>query len=65
MSRITHSSEALALLQQTPLTIADLLQMGVQAADHSFLAEAIQDNSKGQMQRWAALAGLPLPSRPR
>jgi adenosine deaminase len=65
MSRITHSSEALALMQQTPLSITDLLQMGVEAADHSFLAVAIQDSAKGQMQRWATQAGLPLPSCPR
>ena len=43
MSRITHSSEALALLQQTPLGAADLLQMGLQAARHSFLDRLSRD----------------------
>jgi len=65
MSRITHSSEALALLQQTPLTITDLLQMGLQAASHSFLAASIRDGAQGQVRHWAAQAGLPLPSGPR
>jgi adenosine deaminase len=40
MSCITHSSEAAALLQQTPLLTADLLAMARQAAEHSFLPPA-------------------------
>jgi adenosine deaminase len=40
MSRITPSQEAAALLRNTPLTLADLAAMGVQAARHSFLDEA-------------------------
>ena len=40
MSCISHSSEAAALLSQTPLTESDLLEMAVQAAQQSFLPEA-------------------------
>ena len=37
MSCITHSGEAAALLAHTPLGERDLLQMALQAAEHSFL----------------------------
>ena len=40
MSCITHSSEAAALLRETTLTRADLLEMARQAAGHSFLPAA-------------------------
>ena len=49
MSCITHSSEAAALLRETPLTRADLLEMARQAAAHSFLPAA---------QRQRALAAI-------
>jgi adenosine deaminase len=64
MSGITHSSEARVLLQDTPLTAADLLLMGLEAARHSFLDRAIQDKAQGQLHRWAAQAAMPLPSAP-
>ena len=64
MSRITHSSEAAALLQQTALTATDLVRMGLEAARHSFLAPAIQEAARGHLQRWAARAALQLPSAP-
>ena len=40
MSRISHNSEAAALLAHTPLTEADLLQMALAAARASFLPDA-------------------------
>ena len=40
MSCITQSSEAAALLTETPLVESDLLAMALQAAEHSFLPEA-------------------------
>ena len=49
ISRITHSQEAAALLRHTPLTVADLLAMARQAAQHSFLPAA---------QRQAALLAI-------
>jgi len=49
MSGITLSGECVALLEHTPLTLQDLAQMQVQAAQHSFLPAA---------QRNAALAAL-------
>jgi len=61
MSRISHSSEALALLQHTPLTSVDLLQMGLQAAEHSFLAGPIRELARTQLLNWAREAKLPLP----
>jgi adenosine deaminase len=64
MSGITHSSEARVLMQDTPLTCADLLRMGQEAARHSFLDSAIRDQAQGQLRRWAARAGVPLPSAP-
>lgn len=64
MSGITHSGEAAALLQHTSLTATDLLQMGLEAARHSFLDRAIQDEAQGQLRRWATQAGLRLPSAP-
>jgi len=64
MSRISHSSEALALLQHTPLTVADLLRMGLEAARHSFLTPSIKEIAQGKIQRWAAQAGMPLTSAP-
>jgi adenosine deaminase len=42
MSCITHSSEAAALLQHTPLTEADLRAMARQAAQASFLPETVK-----------------------
>ena len=64
MSRITHSSEAAALLQQTALTATDLVRMGLEAARHSFLAPALQEAARGYLLRWAARAALQLPSAP-
>ena len=40
MSRISHSHEAAALLEHTPLTESDLLRMALQAAEASFLPPA-------------------------
>jgi adenosine deaminase len=45
MSCITHSSEAAELLAHTTLTEADLLQMALQAAEHSFLAEPVRQTA--------------------
>jgi adenosine deaminase len=54
MSCITHSSEAQALLQCTQLTLADLLRMGLQAAQHSFLDASIRQAAGDQLKAWAA-----------
>jgi adenosine deaminase len=45
MSRITPSSEAEALLRDTPLTAADLLQMARRAAEASFMPEAARQQA--------------------
>ena len=60
MSRITFSSEARVLLQDTPLTAADLLRMGLQAARHSFLDATTRENAATRMTAWAASQALTL-----
>ena len=52
MSCITHSSEAAALLAQTPLTQADLLAMAGQAARHSFLPAAAREQALAAISTW-------------
>lgn len=55
MSQVTHSGEALALLRGTSLVEADLLRMGVQAAAHSFLPEAVRQQAQAHLQAFAAV----------
>ncbi len=52
MSCITHAGEAAALLEHTPLTEADLLQMALQAAEHSFLAPAARAQAQQAIREW-------------
>lgn len=49
MSCISHSSEAAALLEHTPLTEADLLRMGIEAARHSFLDPAVRAQAEAKL----------------
>lgn len=58
MSCITMAEEAQALLEHTPLTEADLLQMAHQAAAHSFLPAAAREAATLAIQQRAALLGL-------
>jgi adenosine deaminase len=58
MSCITHAEEATALLQHTPLTEADLVQMALQAARHSFLPLAAREAAATEIRRRAAAMGL-------
>ena len=53
MSGISQSSEALALLEHTPLGVADLTRMGLEAARHSFLESAARDAAAAQLTAWA------------
>jgi adenosine deaminase len=64
MSRISHSSEAQMLLQQTPLTATDLLNMGLQAAEHSFLPRPLRERARDQLLEWSQTTKLPLPFTP-
>lgn len=57
MSCITHSEEAAALLEHTPLTETDLVQMAVQAAQHSFLPAAARDAAVAEIRRRAGAMG--------
>jgi adenosine deaminase len=57
MSCITQTSEAAALLAQTPLTEADLLAMAAEAARHSFLPEAQRQAALARIEGFAAPPG--------
>lgn len=58
MSQITHGGEAQALLHETPLTIADLLKMQLEAAAHSFLPVAVRAHARTALLDWAARHGI-------
>lgn len=60
ISCITHSGEAAALLEHTALTETDLLQMALQAAQHSFLPRAARAAAQQAIRAWAAGEGLVL-----
>jgi adenosine deaminase len=60
MSRITHSGEAWALLDQTSLDLRDLLTMAHEAARHSFLPEQVRDTALETIEQAAAARGLTL-----
>lgn len=53
MSRVTQSQQAAALLRETPLTLADLVAMGVQAARHSFLGEPARSAAEAAVRAFA------------
>lgn len=53
VSQVTHSGEALALLRQTPLSLADLLRMQQQAIASSFLPEGARAAAAQALQAWA------------
>ncbi|WP_326542845.1 adenosine deaminase family protein [Pseudorhodoferax sp.] len=58
MSCITLAGEARALLAHTPLGLADLVQMQLQAAAASFLPEAERDAAARQIHQWAVAQGV-------
>jgi adenosine deaminase len=58
MSCLTQTDEAAALLAQTPLTEADLVQMALQAAAHSFLPAAARAETAAEIRTRAAALGL-------
>ena len=60
MSCISLAEEAAALLAHTPLTETDLLQMAIQAAEHSFLPQAARDAAAQVVRQWAQGRGLAL-----
>jgi len=60
MSCISLAEEAAALLAHTPLTESDLLQMALQAAEHSFLPAPARAAAAQAMRQWAQDRGLAL-----
>ena len=64
MSRISASSEASALLEQTTLGIGDLVAMALEAAHHSFLPQAQRTQAAQAVRDWARSQGVqPTPRR--
>jgi adenosine deaminase len=53
MSCISMRSEAADLLQHTPLTLTDLVQMQLRAAEASFLREAARVQARAHIAAWA------------
>ena len=53
MSRTTPASEAAALLRDTPLTLADLAQMSLQATRHSFLDSGARSRAEAAIRAFA------------
>jgi adenosine deaminase len=53
MSCITHSGEALRLVREAGFSEADLVQMGLQAAAHSFLGAAARERAAAALRAWA------------
>jgi adenosine deaminase len=64
MSRVSLSDEALSLLRETPLTLADLLQMQRLAARHSFLPEVARRQAADTLQAWAERHARALQAKP-
>ena len=61
MSRIAHSGEALGLLQ-AGFGWADLVQMGLQAAQASFLPAPLRQAAQAALRAWAEAEACALPS---
>ncbi len=59
MSCLSQTDEAAALLAHTPLREADLVQMALQAAAHSFLPAAERAAAVAEISRRAAALGVP------
>ncbi len=60
MSCVSLADEALALLEHTPLTETDLVQMALQAAAHSFMPPAARDAAALAIRQRAAVVGVPV-----
>ena len=60
MSCISLAEEAAALLAHTPLSVTDLLNMALQAAEHSFLAPPARAAAAQAVRQWAQGRGLAL-----
>lgn len=58
MSQITHSGEAAVLLHETPLSMADLLRMQIEAASHSFLQASTREAARTTLLGWASRHGI-------
>jgi adenosine deaminase len=58
MSGVSPSAEALALIEHTPLEVADLVAMGIEAARHSFVPLPQRRAAEAALREWAAARGI-------
>jgi len=61
MSMISQTDEAVSLVRETGLTVADLVAMSLQAAQRSFLPEPARANAQTAIRAWAASQDIALP----
>ncbi len=54
MSCISHTGEAVRLVQEAGFTVRELGEMMVQAADHSFLGDAVREAARVAVRGWMA-----------
>ena len=54
MSCITHTGEAVRLVQEAGFSVSELGEMMVQAADHSFLGDAVRESAGAAVRGWLA-----------
>lgn len=54
ISQVTMSGEAAALFDEAGFAVADLVRMGLSAADHSFLPDAARRQARDALNGWAA-----------
>lgn len=57
MSCISHSGEAVRLVKDAGFAVRDIAEMMVQAADHSFLGDAVRESARAAVRGW--IAALP------
>jgi adenosine deaminase len=54
MSCISHTGEAVRLVQEAGFTVRELGEMMLQATDHSFLGDAVRKNARAAVRDWMA-----------
>jgi adenosine deaminase len=58
MSMISQTDEAVSLVRETGLDVADLAAMSLQAAQRSFLPEPVRADARAAIRAWAASRGV-------
>ena len=60
ISCIDLTAEAANLVEHAGFDVADLVRMGIMAADHSFLPEAARQRARAALTTWSAAHGIPV-----